>query len=139
MEKKIFLELINTQGAHWNLARQGFAALDLSDGQPKILYILYYAEGIVQKELAAICGVKPSTLTVLLQRMEQQNMIRREDRLISGGKHAWAIFLTETGREKATQTVDFVEELETRSFKDFSQTEREMLFSLLERVQNNLK
>ena len=59
MEKKFFLELINTQTAHWNLARKGFSKLGLSDGQPKIFYILYFAEGIVQRELAEICGIKP--------------------------------------------------------------------------------
>ncbi len=69
MGKKIFLELLNTSNAHKLLARQGFNQLDLSDGQPKVFNILYYTEGIVQKDLAKICGVKASTLTTILARI----------------------------------------------------------------------
>ena len=139
MGKKIFLELLNTSNAHRGLARQGFNRLELSDGQPKVFNILYYTEGIVQKDLAKICGVKASTLTTILARMEKQGYIRKEKVLVSGGKRAFSIYLTEEGKKKAQQVIDLVEELEEKSFAGFSQEEIDTLFALLEKVQNNLK
>lgn len=136
--KKIFIELLRTQGAHAELARVGFQKLNLSEGQPKILYILLRTEGCVQKELADIARVRPSTMTVLLDRMEKQELIYREETKISGGKRAYKIFLTEKGKEFAYKVEKLVDELEERSFKGFSKEERILLFELLARVGDNL-
>lgn len=104
-------------------------------------YLIFYTirEGIVQKDLAKICGVKASTLTTILARMEKQGYIRKEKVLVSGGKRAFSIYLTEEGKKKAQQVIDLVEELEEKSFAGFSQEEIDTLFVLLEKVQNNLK
>ena len=64
MREKFFLALLETQKAHWELSRKGFQKLELTDGQPKILYILLRREGCVQKDLAEVCRIRPSTLTV---------------------------------------------------------------------------
>ena len=39
MQDKLFLALMETQAAHWELSRKGFQELDLPNGQPKVLYI----------------------------------------------------------------------------------------------------
>lgn len=139
MNEKIFMLLLETQGAHAQLARQGFQKLDLSEGQPKILYILLNNQGCVQKELAQWAKVKPSTMTVLLDRMENQGMIYREETKVSGGKRAFKIFLTEEGKSRAMQVNQLVEELEERSFTGFSNAERELLCNMLTRVKVNLE
>lgn len=138
-EKKIFLALMETQAYHWAQSRKGFQRLNLSDGQPKILYILKEYEGCVQKELAEMCKIKPSTMTVLLEKMEREGYIVKKQTHISGGKSAKGIYFTEKGKKLANEVDILMENLEMQSFKGFSNEERELLFSMLERVNKNLK
>ncbi len=138
MEKKIFIALLNTFRAHKEKAREGFNLLDVSEGMPKVLYVLHDNEGIVQKDLAKLCNITPPTLTNVLKRMEKQDLIRKEGTTVSGGKHAIRIFTTETGHKKYEKIYQLVESLEAQSFIGFSEEEKQQLFSLLERVAENL-
>ncbi|MBE5940761.1 MAG: winged helix-turn-helix transcriptional regulator [Lachnospiraceae bacterium] len=137
-EKKIFMYMMETQALHHNESRKGFQRLDLSDGIPKILYTLRGHEGCVQKDLAEMCSIKPSTATVILEKMEREGLIVKEMTRVSGGKCAKCIFLTEKGWEKARAIEKLVDDLEEKCFEGFSEEEREMLFTLLKRVQKNL-
>ena len=138
MQDKLFLALMETQAAHWNLARKGFQEMDLSDGQPKVLYILRVMEGCVQKELAEACQIRPSSMTVLLDKMEKQGRIYREEKKVSGGKRAYAIFMTEDGWQLSERIHELVEELEIKSFQGFSEEEKQQTFSLLAHIRENL-
>jgi DNA-binding MarR family transcriptional regulator len=138
MQDKIFLALLQTSGAHWEHARKGFQELGLSDGQPKVLYILKRSEGCVQKKLAQLCQIRESTMTVLLTKMEEKGYIYKETLRVSGGKRAYGIYLTEQGRELSDRLVELVDRLEELSFEGFSREEKEQLFSLLDRVKSNL-
>lgn len=139
MQDKLFLALLDTYSAHAEASRREFQALDLTEGQPKILYILRRKDGQVQKDLADTCKVKQSTLTVLLQKLEHRGFIRKERCTVSGGKCANRIFLTEEGLEKAKQLDAVVENLEERGLKNFSQSESRQLLSLLARVAKNMR
>ena len=78
MKDKIFLALMEASAAHGMKSRVGFQKMDLSEGQPKVLYILAQNPGCVQKELAEKCGVSQPTLTAILERMIQRELVRRE-------------------------------------------------------------
>lgn len=138
MKDKIFLALLETQGAHGKLARKEFQKMNLSEGQPKILYILLKTEGCVQRELAERAQVRPSTMTVLLDRMEKQGYVYREETKVSGGKRAYKVFLSDEGKRLAHRVDELVEELEEKSLKGFSGEERKKLLEMLGRVAENL-
>lgn len=138
MNRKIFMELMLAYSAHAKKSNSYYQTLDLTAGQPKVLYILKGKEGYMQKELAQICKVEPPSMTVLLKNMEKKGLIRREKVLVSGGKRAFQIYLTEKGREMSDKVYDHVEELEKISFRGFSDEERLILFDLLGRVTKNL-
>lgn len=138
-DKKFFLTMMNAYGAHRDSSLSGFRALGLSDGQPKILYILYNSDGYVQNELAKRCNLKPSTMTVALERLEADGYIKKEQTHVSGGKSAKRVSLTEKGRRRAEEVTALTEELEEKCFKGFSDEEKQTLFTLLERVTENLK
>ena len=105
----------------------------------KILYILRRNDGIVQKDLADYCGIRQSTLTVLLTKMETQGLICREACYISGGKRAFRILLTNEGHAIADRLEEVVEELEAKCFSGFSEKEREQLLNMLTKVEGNIK
>lgn len=138
-EDKLFLALLGASSAHADASRQMFASLGLTEGQPKILYILNDGDGIVQKDLANMCGVKQSTLTVLLGKMESEGYIYKEICYVSGMKRAYKVLLTEKGKEKANQLEEAVNRLEQKSLKDFSEGEREMIFKLLRKIEKNMR
>ncbi|MBQ7278304.1 MAG: MarR family transcriptional regulator [Clostridia bacterium] len=139
MADKLFLALMGTNAAHYEQIRKSFDALGLTEGQPKVLYVLLALEGCLQKDLALACHVRASTLTVLLQKLEERGFVQKRPCHAPGGKAARAIYLTAAGKEAAKRIHVAVEELEELSFAGFSHEEREQLFSLLARVEENLR
>ena len=138
MQEIIFLALMDTQKTHWTRSRQGFQELDLSDGQPKTLYILRRMNGCVQKDLAKACDIKPSSMTVMLEGLEKKGFVRREETKVSGGKRAFLVFLTEAGQEMADRVFELMETIEEEALEGISEDEKSQLFSLLRRVKENL-
>lgn len=139
MSERFFLKLLAVSSAHAEMSRNAFTELGLTEGQPKILYILRRNDGLVQKDLADYCGIRQSTLTVLLTKLETQGYIRREVCYISGGKRAFKILLTNEGHIMADRLETVVDELEAKCFEGFSEKERELLLSMLTRVEGNIK
>lgn len=139
MKDKVFMALMEAQNAHWEQARKAFQNLNLTEAQPKVLYILRVMEGCVQKELAKVCEIKPSTMTVLLERMEKAGYIKKEETKVSGGKRAYRIYFTEIGKKLSDKIDVIIEDLELKSMQGFSEKEKEQFFSLLNRISNNLK
>lgn len=134
-----FLLLLEMSQTHASRSREGFQKLDLSEGQPKVLYILEKQDGHTQKELAEMCRIRPSTLTVMLDKMEKKNFIYKERTTVSGGKRAYQIYLTEEGREMAVKVKSLTDKLDSDSLRGFSDKEKEMLYDFMERIIENLE
>lgn len=139
MYDKLFLALMGSSAAHGEVSRRAFARMGLSEGQPKVLYILRRGDGLMQKDLAEKCGVRESTLTVLLRTCEARGLIRRERRATAAGKSALRVTLTDEGRRTADALEETVESLEEQGFRGFTAQERRDLLEMLTKVTNNLK
>lgn len=139
VHEKLFLALLGAASAHADASRIVFASLNLTEGQPKILYLLRRHDGIVQKDLAVKCGIRQSTLTILLAKMEELKFIRKEVCYISGMKRAYKIYLTEEGFAKAEELEKEVDKLEEKGLKGFSEEERKTIRTLLARVEENMR
>ncbi len=135
---KFFMALIGVFAAHGDASRQIFNDLGLTESQPKILYILYFNEGVVQKDFAQLCAIKPSTMTVQLTRLEKDGLIRKESCYVSGGKKAYRVYLTDEGKRIAGALIERIDLLEETCFNGFSPEEQSVLLSLMERVEGNL-
>ena len=59
--------------------------------------------------------------------------------VVSGGKRAYRIHLTETGREMAEKVRNMMDELDARSLQGLSEEETELLYDLMKRVIDNLE
>ena len=132
-------ELIRASRMHRRACRQEFQVMDLSDGQPKVLAVLLHHEGVLQKDLAKLCGVEPATMTSLLKKLTASRLIMRESVYVSGGKRAYGIYLTDEGRAKARNIEDIVNTLEEAGFRGFTDSEKEQVISYLGRISDNLK
>ncbi len=130
--------LIYSSAAHRKACRNEFKKLNLSDGQPKVLSVLMENEGYLQKDLARRCHVEPATMTSILSNMGKIGLIRKETAHVSGGKRAFAIYLTDKGRYIADKVNDIVVNTEETAYKGFTEEEKQQLVSLLDRVGENL-
>ncbi|MBQ8821376.1 MAG: MarR family transcriptional regulator [Lachnospiraceae bacterium] len=138
MGEMLFISTRDTQNLHWKRSKKGFQELELTDGQPKVLFVLREYEGCVQKDLAGMCDVKPSSMTLLLDGLEQKGLIERVKTIIPSGKRAFRIFLTQKGKAVADKVYELMETIEEECFEGISEEERQQLFDLLRRVRENL-
>ncbi|MBB2183847.1 MarR family transcriptional regulator [Lachnospiraceae bacterium MD1] len=137
--KHLHEALIGCYTAHKRYCVQQFQKLNLTTGQPKVLYILLNNEGYLQKELAQRCHVEPATMTSLLNNMIKKGLIYKNIVYVSGGKRAYAIYLTKDGYDMALKIKKIIEEVEEISYQDFNDKDKQLLMDLLNRIQTNLE
>lgn len=111
--------------------------IEVYPGQPPLLFRLSEEDGQSQKELAKKLRIKPATLTVMLTRMEKTGLVQRKpderDQRIS------RVFLTEQGNQAIQAVKDTMQDLEHRSFEDFTPEEKLLLRRFLLHMHDNLK
>lgn len=105
-------------------------------GQPPLLFLLSKTDGLSQKEIAAKLGVKPSTITVMLKRIENGNLVVRkqdaEDNRVS------RVYITEEGREICEKAKIKMRLLNEECFGNFTVEEQVVLRRLLMQMRDNL-
>ncbi|MBP5354724.1 MAG: MarR family transcriptional regulator [Lachnospiraceae bacterium] len=134
-----FREMLSLYYAHRAYNTRYYAALGLSSGQPKVLNVLFEEEGYLQKDLAARCRVEPATMTSLLAKMEKQNMIKKETVYVSGGKRAYAIYLTDHGRKLAHQVAEKAAQADRIALNGMTEEEASQLISLMKKARINIE
>ncbi len=129
----IFLEVIRF---HYYRTHVLLEEIGVYPGQPPMLFILNQEDGLSQKKLANKLKIKPSTITVMLKRMEKANLIVRKkdvkDQRVS------RVYLTEKGKKVCEDTIKVVKQIERECFKDFTEEEKETLKSLFLKMKNNI-
>lgn len=70
----------------------------LTLGQPKVLDYLKEHDGASQKEIAAGCLIEAGSLTSILNRMEEKDLIERK--MLNGNRRTFHIFMTESGKNQ---------------------------------------
>lgn len=136
---RLHTALIGSSSAHKKCSFQEFQQLNLTTGQPKVLSILYQNEGYLQKDLAERCHVEPATMTSLLSNMLKKELIYKKSEYVSGGKRAYAIYLTDYGRDMAVKVNKIIDDKEQLSFQGFNDDDKQLLIDLLNRIQSNLE
>lgn len=131
--------LIQLYNLHKKKNMSYFATLGLTQGQPKVIEILYRNNGCSQKFLADACELQKATMTSLLKKMESDNLIHREKNVIENGIRITKVFLTDKGLDLASTIIDSVINVEADCFKNFTIEEKAQCFEYLERIYINLK
>ncbi len=92
---------------------------------------------VFQKDLEDVFSARRSTMSVVLHRMEEKELISR--RSVSRDARLKKIMLTEKGEKVFCEMESSVKELENKLMQGFSPAEKEMLLSLLRRVRRNME
>jgi len=129
----IFLEVLRL---HYYRTRVLFDEIGMYPGQPPLLFALYNKDGLSQSEIAAKLDIKPSTITVMLKRMEKANLVeRRQDSL---DQRVSRVYITEKGRESCLKAMDVIRKLEEECFGNFILEEKIVFRRLLLQMRDNL-
>lgn len=109
----------------------------LTLGQPKVLDYLKHHDGANQKEIAAGCHIEAGSLTSILNRMEEKNLIERKT--LNGNRRSYHIFLTDQGKESIKIISDEFKKIEEQAFDGIAEADREAFMKMFIQIYNNLK
>ncbi len=116
---------------------EGHNGRDAHRGQGRIIALLCKTDGISQRELAEILGVRPPSLSEVLNKLEGNELIERRPH--DDDKRISTVFITEKGREAAKQVELSRQERAETLLTGLSLDERESLSGLLEKLIVTLK
>ena len=136
MDIPFYLCLMKAAGAHRRASRPHLAAAGYSEGQPKMLHYLRRRGACKQRELVEDCGIKPATVSRLMEGMEAAGLIRRT--ASASDKRAVTVELTPKGAEAEEETDRISLAVSEKALRGFSAEERQAFENYLLRAYENL-
>ncbi|MBS1103764.1 MarR family transcriptional regulator [Gluconobacter sp. Dm-62] len=106
-------------------------------GQLPVLQALQDGKILNQKALADFADIEQPGMTTLLARMERDGLIQREPDPTD--RRSTLVTLTADGQRKSRNIVPVIEHLTGMALKGFTPLERDILVTLLERINSSLK
>ena len=110
---------------------------DFNGAQGTLLYVLWQEDGISSAELARRSGLAPTTLTSMLDRLEQAGLIKRVPH--EQDRRRLKLVLTDHARQLQEETADFSQEMTDIYYRGFTQEEIAAFENTLRRVLENLQ
>jgi len=129
----LFLQLMRL---HFLRSYKLMGKTEVHRGQGGILVALHFQDGQTQKELINSIRIKPATMTVMIQRMEKNGLVRKEQD--KEDRRTTRIYITQKGEEEYDKVQVIWEQIEEEMFSNFTVEERIILRRLLLQVQQNL-
>lgn len=105
-------------------------------GQCGMLWGLSQNDGLSQKELASKMGITPPSITVMIRKMEAEDLIEKHQD--EKDQRITRIYITEKGRKIAENMDDALHQLEKEAFANMSEQEIMLLHRLLLQMKENL-
>ena len=130
-----YLSMINHMIVQKKLMEQ-LKDTGLTLGQPKVLDYLKEHDGASQKEIAAGCLIEAGSLTSILNRMEEKDLIERK--MLNGNRRTFHIFMTEEGKKKQQLVSEAFSEIERKAVEGISKEEMEGFLSVYQKIYANL-
>ena len=109
-------------------------------GFPPILFVLHNElKGRLasQKELADFLGIRPSSITASIKRMEKAGLVEKVHD--EGDLRRNIITLTKKGRELVENSLHVFDDVDRKMYEGFSEEEKEQLKAFYLRIINNLE
>ena len=130
-----YLSMINHMTIQKKLMEQ-LADTGLTLGQPKVLDYLKDHDGASQKEIAAGCLIEAGSLTSILNRMEEKNLIERK--MLNGNRRTFHIFMTESGKKNQKLVEEAFKKIEKTALNGISEEEQKLFMEIFCRIYRNL-
>lgn len=108
----------------------------LTLGQPKVLDYLKDHDGVSQKEIAAGCLIEAGSLTSILNRMEEKDLIERK--MLDGNRRTFHIFMTESGKKNQKLVEEAFKKIEKTALNGISEEEQKLFMEIFYRIYRNI-
>ena len=105
--------------------------------QGRILYVLWQEDGISIRSLSVKCGLAITSLTTMLEKMENQGLIRRVQS--ETDKRKTLLFLTEKAHSLKGEYDSVSDKMGSIYYKGFSEEEIAQFEEYLDRIRKNLE
>ena len=129
------IKQINTRLLNKLLAQKNITAFNGEQG--RILHVLWENDGISNQELSKRSGLAMSSLTTMLERMEEKNLLTRKG--CPKDKRKCLLFLTEHANSLKKEYNEISDKMTKLSFEGISEDERLAFEKTLENVLHNLE
>ncbi len=123
--------------SHRNLIDAKFRAQGLYFGQPPILKYLSLHQDSTQKEIAEALQVSPPSIATSLKRMEESGLLTRLENPNDARRNS--IRLTPKGERLAEFADNMFTQVDSVTYKGFTESEIDTLISFFERMNENLE
>ena len=129
------IKQINTRLLNKFLAQKNITAFNGEQG--RILHVLWENDGISNRELSKKSGLAMSSLTTMLERMEEKKLLER--RVDENDKRKSLIFLTDYAKSLKSEYDEISDKMTEISFEGISNEERLAFETTLEKVLYNFE
>ena len=129
------IKQINTRLLNKLLVQKNITAFNGEQG--RILHVLWENDGISNQELSRKSGLAMSSLTTMLERMEEKKLLIRKD--CPKDKRRCLLFLTEHANSLKKEYDEISEKMTRLFFEGISEVERLAFEKTLENVLHNLE
>ena len=129
------IKQINTRLLNKLLAQKNIT--EFNGEQGRILHVLWENDGISNQELSKRSGLAMSSLTTMLERMEEKNLLTRKG--CPKDKRKCLLFLTEHANSLKKEYYEISDKMTKLSFEGISEDERLAFEKTLENVLHNLE
>lgn len=129
------IKQINTRLLNKLLAQKNITAFNGEQG--RILHVLWENDGISNQELSKKSGLAMSSLTTMLERMEEKKLLIRKD--CPKDKRRCLLFLTDYANSLKKEYDEISEKMTRLFFEGISEVERLAFEKTLENVLHNLE
>ena len=129
------IKQINTRLLNKFLAQKNITAFNGEQG--RILHVLWENDGISNRELSKKSGLAMSSLTTMLERMEEKKLLER--RVDENDKRKILIFLTDYAKSLKSEYDEISDKMAKISFEGISDEERLAFEATLEKVLYNFE
>ena len=119
----------------WMLAAKGVDAFNGPQG--RILFVLWQKDGVPMSELSRQTGLATTSLTSMIDRMEESGLVRRER--TTTDRRKVLINLTDEARGLERDYDEVSNEMNAIFYEGFSEAEAEQLDAYLNRVLANIE
>ncbi len=110
---------------------------ELVKGQAELLILIRDNDGITQNELASIIGIKDSSMSVRLNKLEKLGYIVRE--IDEENLKKKKVYVTLEGKKVSVQCRRILNEIDSILYKGFTKKEKIQFENSLEKILKNIK
>ena len=129
------IKQVNTRLLNKFLAQKNITAFNGEQG--RILHVLWENDGISNRELSKKSGLAMSSLTTMLERMKEKNLLIRK--FCPSDKRKILIFLTDYAKSLKSEYDEISDKMTEISFEGISDEERLAFEATLEKVLYNFE